>query len=183
MTSLTLIFSPLLVLQAAGEAPVAIENENPETWTVVYPRPLYRYVDDYRNCLRIQMRRVTGEANFEMQHRSDIPRCSEVREKSVTDGYARLQERGDFEDFDEAAVREIFDDVDRIHIARGADLDSQFTYLQRAQRAARDEYEEDKPKGLVLELHDASVVKAHTDSTAADAKAAYEAREARSARD
>lgn len=177
MNSLALALAPLLAMQHVGDQAVAITNENPETWTIVYPRPLYRFVDDYRRCLRIQMRRITGEADFEAQHRSDAARCAEVREQAITDGYARLVANGTFQDFDEAAVRQIFDDVDRIHIARGADLDQQFTLVQRMRQEAREEYEANKPRGLVLELHDASVVKARTDATAAAAEAAYQERE------
>lgn len=177
MTSLALLIAPLMALQSSSDLPVAIENDDPETWTIVYPRPLYRFVEDYRRCLTGQMRRVTGVADFEIQHRSDLVHCEIEFEKAVADGYQRLQQRGDFDDFDAQDVREIFEDIGRIHIARGADLDSQFTFAIQQSEAAQEEYEENKPRGLVLELHDASVVKARTDATAEAAEAAQLRRE------
>ena len=68
----------------------------------------------------------------------------------------------------------MFEHVGRIHIARGADLDNQFTYIQRMAHVNQEQYEAEKPKGLVIELHDASVIKARTDATAAAAEAARE---------
>ena len=75
MTSITLALAPLIALQSAGTAPVAIENDAPETWTLEYPRIIQPYVEDYRRCLTIRLRRVTGEADFEMQHRDDVAAC------------------------------------------------------------------------------------------------------------
>ena len=183
MTSLTLLIAPLLALQGVGQAPVAVENDAPETWTLEYPRLIQPFIADYRRCLTTQMRRVTGQADFEAQHRADLPRCSEEFEEAVEGATNLLSGRGEYTDYSRTDVVEIFEHLGRIHIARGADLDNQFTYLQRAQQAARDEYESERPKGLVLELHDASVVKAHTDATAAAAEAAYQEREARGAND
>ena len=182
MTSLTLLIAPLIALQGVGQAPVAIENDAPETWTLEYPRLIQPFVADYRRCLTVQMRRVTGQADFETQHRADIPRCAEEYEEAVEGASGLLARRTEYaSDYTTSDVREIFDHIGRIHIARGADLDNQFTYLQRSQQAARDQYEAERPKGLVLELHDASVVKAHTDATAAAAEAAYQERESRRA--
>ena len=74
MTSLTLLIAPLIALQGVGQAPVAIENDAPETWTLEYPRLIQPFVADYRRCLAVQMRTVRGKADFEAQHRSDLPR-------------------------------------------------------------------------------------------------------------
>jgi len=176
MTSFTLILAPMMMLQAAGQTPTAIENDAPETWTLEYPRLIQPFVEDYRRCLTGQMRWVTGAANFEEQHRSDVPRCNEESTEAQDAAYRALMTRNDYSDFTSDDVREIFEHAGRIHIARGADLDSQFTYIMRTAQAAQDTYSEERPKGLVLELHDASVVKARTDATAAAAEAALQER-------
>ncbi|EAQ28567.1 hypothetical protein NAP1_13248 [Erythrobacter sp. NAP1] len=181
MTSLSLIIAPLVALQGVGQAPVAIENDAPETWTLEYPRLIQPFVADYRRCLSVQLRKVRGQADFESQHRSDLPRCAEVLDASVEGASSVLSRRGENAEYTAADVREIFEHIGRIHIARGADLDNQFTFVQRSQAAAQEQYEAERPKGLVLELRDASVVKARTDETADAAQAAYEEREARSA--
>ena len=165
MTSLSLILVPMLALQGTGEAPVAITNADPQTWTLVYPLPMRPYVEDYRRCLSGQMRIVSGEANFEMQHRADIPLCADRLEEAVDGAKAALDSVRDFAAFTKDDVRDVFTDLAAIHIARGADLDGQFTFIQRSMQAAQDQYESERPKGLVLELHDASVVKARTDAT------------------
>ena len=174
MSIFALTLAPLLALQSAGSAPLAIENDAPETWTLEYPRIIQPYVEDYRRCLTIRMRRVTGEADFEMQHRGDVEACEPESTTAQSAAPASLSGRGDYSDYTATDIREIFEHIGRIHIARGADLDNQFTFALRSMLAAREEYDEDKPKGLVLELRDASVVKARTDATAA---AAIEARE------
>lgn len=177
MTSLSLILAPMLALQGAGQTAIAVENDAPETWTLEYPRLIQPYVEDYRRCLTSQMRRVSGEANFEMQHRSDVPACADEYEDAQASANSALAGRNEYTDFTPTDVREIFAHLNRIHIARGADLDSQFTFLLRRGELAREEYEAERPKGLVLELHDASVVKARTDATAAAAEAARAAAE------
>lgn len=171
MLSLTLILSPLLALQGVGSAPLAVKNDAPETWTLEYPRIIQPFIEDYRRCLTGQMRRVTGEANFEDQHRSDVAKCTEDSEEAQSGANAVLNGRGEYEDYTPADISEVFDHIGRIHIARGGDLDSQFTFIMRRSQEMRDEYEAERPKGLVLELRDASVVKARTDATAAAAEA------------
>ena len=177
MTSLSLVLAPLLALQGAGTTPLAIENDTPESWTVEYPRLIEGHVAEYRRCLTGQMRSITGEANFEMQHRNDVAACEKKSQEAQELSNAALAGRSGYADFTPADVRDIFEHVGRIHIARGADLDNQFTYIQRSLQAAEREYQAERPKGLVLELHDASVVKARTDATAAAAEAAYEQRQ------
>ncbi len=181
MTSLTLVLAntlaPMIALQGVGQAPTAVVNDAPETWTLEYPRVIQPFISDYRRCLTSQMRWVTGEANFEEQHRSDLPRCIEEREAAQESSNAAVAGRGEYADYTPADMVEVFDHIGRIHIARGADLDGQFTYLMTRSEAARQDYDAERPPGLVLELHDASVVKARTDATAAAAEAAYEERE------
>lgn len=171
MHSLSLVLSPLLALQGVGSAPVAVKNDAPETWTLEYPRLIQPFIEDYRRCLTGQMRRVTGEANFEDQHRSDVEKCAEASEEAQAGANRVLSGRAEYEDYSPKDVSEVFDHVGRIHIARGGDLDNQFTFIMRRSQELRDEYEADRPKGLVLELRDASVVKARTDATAAAAEA------------
>ena len=177
MTVLALTLAPLLALQAAGQAPVAVANDAPETWTLEYPRIIQPYVADYRRCLTGQMRTVSGEANFEIQHRRDVAACSKQFEEAQKAASSVIAGRSDYNDLTASDVREVFEHIGRIHIARGADLDNQFTYIQRSMQAAQDQYQAERPKGLVLELRDASVVKARTDATAAAAEAAYQQRE------
>jgi hypothetical protein len=80
---LTLAATPLAALQSVGEAPVAVKNDDPKTWVVEYPRLIRPYVQDYRRCLNLSNRRVTGVADFEEQHRADVPRCAEERAEAV----------------------------------------------------------------------------------------------------
>lgn len=161
------LLAPALSLQAAGETAVAIKNDAPETWTVEYPRIITPFIQDYRRCLNVVDRKVTGEANFEIQHRSDLPRCAEVSAESQAEANRVLANRSELADYSPSDVAQVFDHIGRIHVARGADLDAQFTMrMQRVDRTPED-YEQTKPKGLVIELRDASVVKAAVDKAEA----------------
>jgi hypothetical protein len=133
------LIAPLLALQSVGEAVVAVKNDNPETWSVEYPRLIQPFVADYRRCLAVTNRRVTGTANFEAQHAADLPRCADSRAKAVA--------------------------------ASNADLDKQFNDRMAGAQVASETYQTTRPKGLVIELRDASVVKARTDASAAAAAA------------
>ena len=126
MNSLTLLLAPLMALQGAGQTPIAIENDTPETWTLEYPRIIQPFVDDYRRCLNAQMRWVRGEADFEAQHRADLPRCSDEFDDASEGANEALAGRSGYEDYTPDDVRDVFDHIGRIHIARGADLDGQF---------------------------------------------------------
>ncbi|GAB4482947.1 MAG: hypothetical protein OHK0018_14560 [Erythrobacter tepidarius] len=159
------LIAPLLVLQAVGEAVVAVKNDNPETWTVEYPRLIQPFVQDYRRCLKVTNRTVTGIANFEAQHAADLPRCAERRAKAIAESNAALA--GAKTAMSPEEVDQLFTTIGRIHIARGADLDRQFRQRLAGAEAARAAYEAGRPKGLVIELRDASVVKARTDASAA----------------
>lgn len=165
MTTLSLALAPLLSLQAVGEAPVAIKNDTPETWTVEYPRIISPFIDDYRRCLNVVDRRVTGEADFEKQHRADVTRCEAASAKAQEGANTVLGNRGNYDEYTPADVAEVFDHIGRIHVARGADLDKQFVMRMQGAERAQDAYERERPKGLVIELRDASVVKARIDET------------------
>lgn len=174
MTTLALILAPVLALQAVGQTPIAIENDNPETWTLEYPRLIQPYISDYRRCLLAGDRRVTGEADFEVQHRSDLPRCAEERETAIESANAVIANRTGYAQFTPENVAGIFDLIGRIHVARGADLDQQFLQRIRGAEAAQAQYDEDRPTGLVLELRDISVVKSRTDADAGSDEAETE---------
>jgi hypothetical protein len=161
------IIAPLLALQAAGEAVVAIKNDNPETWTVEYPRLIQPYVADYRRCLATTDRRIAGKADFEAQHTGDVTRCAKARAKAVADSNAAMD--GAATAISPDATEQLFDNIGKIHVARGRDLDLQFSARLAGAEATSDAYEVNKPKGLVIELRDASVVKARTDAAAAAA--------------
>lgn len=168
----TALVAPLLALQGAGETVVAVKNDAPETWTVEYPRLIQPFVADYRRCLAINNRNLSGQADFEAQYRADLPRCAKVSETAQAEANRVLANRGETAGFSPEDVRETFDHIGRIHVARGGDLDSQFRQRLAGAKAITDEYEATKPKGLVIELRDASVVKARTDASAAAAAAA-----------
>lgn len=157
--------APVFAMQSTGQALVAIKNDAPETWTVEYPRIITPFIEDYRRCLHVADRRISGEANLETQHRADLTRCAEASAESQSESNRVLAGRGEFEDYTPTDVAEVFNHIGRIHVARGADLDFQFT--QRLQAAAQrvDQYNSEKPKGLVIELRDASVVKAAIDQS------------------
>lgn len=162
------LVAPLIALQSAGEAAVAIKNDNPETWSVEYPRLIQPQVADYRRCLGVTDRRIAGKADFEAQHASDIARCAERRAKAVGESNELLA--GARTTLSPAEVEQLFTNIGRIHVARGRDLDQQFTARIAGAAAASDAYEAGRRKGLVIELRDASVVKARTDASAAAAQ-------------
>ncbi len=155
------VLAPLLALQASGEAAIAIKNDNPETWTVEYPRLIQPYVAEYRRCLAISDRRIAGKADLEAQHASDVTRCATVRATAIAQSNEVLS--GAKTTLSPEAVNTLFDNIGKIHVARGRDLDQQFTSRLAGAAAATEAYEANKPKGLVIELRDASVVKARTD--------------------
>ncbi len=161
------LIAPILALQSTGEAVIAIKNDNPETWTVEYPRLIQPQVADYRRCLAVTNRRIAGKADFETQHAGDVTRCVQVRDLAITQSNAMLA--GAKTTMSPEEVDRLFDNIGKIHVARGRDLDQQFTSRLAGAASAIDAYEAERPKGLVIELRDASVVKARTDATAAAA--------------
>ncbi len=162
---ITNFIAALLALQSAGEAAVAIKNDNPETWSVEYPRLIQPLVADYRRCLGVTNRRIAGKADFESQHAADLTRCADRRAKATAEANELLA--GAKTTLSPQQVEQLFTNIGRIHIARGRDLDQQFASRIAGATAASDDYEANRPKGLVIELRDASVVKARTDASAA----------------
>ncbi len=168
MIAITLL-APLLALQAAGETAVAIKNDNPETWTVEYPRLIQPHVADYRRCLAVTNRLIAGKADLEAQHAADLTRCAAVRAEAIAQSNEVLA--GAKTTLSPEQVNQLFENIGNIHVARGRDLDQQFTSRMAGAAAATDTYEVNRPKGLVIEMRDASVVKARTDASAAAAAA------------
>ena len=163
------LIAPLLALQATGEFALAIKNDNPETWSVEYPRLIQPQVADYRRCLGVTNRRIAGRADFEMQHAADLSRCAVTRDAATTQANAALA--GAKTTMSPQEVEQLFTNIGKIHVARGRDLDQQFTARLAGAAAASDAYHAGQARGLVIELRDASVVKARTDATApADAE-------------
>ena len=162
-----MILASLLALQGVGQTIVEIKNDNQETWTVEYPRLIQPQVADYRRCLVVTNRTITGKPDFEIQHTADLSRCAKRREKAVAEANAALV--GAKTMLSPAEVEALFDTIDRIHVARGRDQDNQFNMRIAAAESASNTYQANRPKGLVIELRDASVVKARTDASAAAA--------------
>jgi hypothetical protein len=162
---LATLFAPLMALQATGEAPVAIKNDDPETWTVEYPLLIKPQVASYRRCLAVTDRRIAGKADFEAQHAGDVTRCTKARETAMAEANAALA--GAKTTLSPEEVDQLFANIGHIHVARGRDLDTQFTARMVSSQAASDAYDANRPKGLVIELRDASVVKARTDAATA----------------
>lgn len=163
MTMLTFVaasvLAPALSLQSAGQTVSAVVNDNPETWQVEYPRTIQPQVAEYRKCLNLGDRAISGEANFEKQHRTDIPHCEAIRQENVAAANALLADAKTT--LSPAEVSALFMRIGSIHIARGRDLDRQFVQrLARAEKAQAD-YETNKPEPLVLEMTDPAVVKSH----------------------
>jgi hypothetical protein len=157
--SLALVFP--LSLQSGHVTAQAIRNDNPESWVVEYPRIIQPIVARYRRCLNLSDRRVTGEADFEVQHRADIPRCAKQRGEDMAAAAAEME--GAKTSLGTDQLKAVFDTIEAIHVARGRDLDNQFKLRTAATRRAQQTYREQKSPGLVLDLVDASVVKSRAE--------------------
>ncbi|GMN02534.1 hypothetical protein [Erythrobacter sp. MTPC3] len=151
------LLAPMFALQSAGNTIIAIENDNPETWQVEYPRLIQPQVTEYRKCLNLSDRYINGEANFEDQHRTDVPRCAAIRQENVAAANALLADAKTT--LSPTEVETLFDRIGLIHIARGHDLDMQFTQRLARAEQAQENFEENKPEPVVVELTDPAVVK------------------------
>lgn len=165
MSLFSLTLAPLLALQSAGETAVAIENDTPETWTVEYPRIITPFVQDYRRCLNVANRLVTGKPDFEVQHRADLVRCEKASLEAQEESNRILAGREGYGEFGPKDIREVFEHLGNIHVARGADLDKQFQMTLTASSERADNYEEERRnKGLIIEMRDASVVQSRAEA-------------------
>lgn len=141
---LPLVARPLaafLALQTTGETALALPDPEPESWSVEYPLAIQPYVEEYHRCLNYGNRRLTGKADFEVQHASDLPRCEAIAKQAMASANAVLEKRGRSQQTPPEKVAEIFAAVGRIHIARGRDLDRQFTRRVEAYEGRHSEIE------------------------------------------
>ena len=113
----------LLIAQQASRAVVADYPEERETWVLEYPAQIGDYVEDYYNCLKGGNYTVGDGRGFAVQYRADVPRCAALGaslERQANERLARNQGGNGTTPHD---VATIFKTVQRIHVARGADLD------------------------------------------------------------
>jgi len=120
---ITVISMLLMTLQASSEIPKSVKQEQPKTWTLEYPIIISPHIETYRGCLNSGVRVIGSKVNFEVQHRSDIPRCSEIESKAVAASIAKLVTPKRTTEIATAQVTTVFDTIRLIHIERGRDLD------------------------------------------------------------
>jgi len=125
----------LAVLLQVAPAVQAQDNEISETWELSYDVAITPFVEDYRRCLNYGNRIARGVADFEQQHRSDLPRCAKVYEESIKASNRMMERRGRAELFTPEDVTRAFDTIGYIHIQRGRFVDD--TMLHRSERLAR----------------------------------------------
>lgn len=146
MTTLTLTaLAPLLVLQASGESVLAGGSEytiEPERWELAYDIAIQPYLDDYKRCLGYGNLVFDGQANVEVQHREDVPRCDALKADSIAKSNAALVRRGRADQMPPAEVERAFTTLAMIHIERGRNLDAQFQLQQRAIEEAQARYQQ-----------------------------------------
>lgn len=154
---ITAALALVIGIQSSGDALTAVLNDDPETWSVEYPRLIQPYVTEYRGCLGFTIRYIKGVADFEAQHRGDIPRCEEERAEAIAASKAEMEGAKTPMSVDE--IERLFHAIGQIHIQRGRDLDQQFAMRIEAaeERAAKEP--PPRPKPIVIDLPDPSVVK------------------------
>lgn len=145
MTNLTLAtLAPLLMLQPASDSVLAGSEYTiePEQWELSYDIAIQPYLDDYKRCLGYGNLVFNGEANVEIQHRQDVPRCETLKADSIADSNAALVRRGRSDLMPPADVERAFTTLAMIHIERGRNLDAQFMLQQRAIEEAQARYQQ-----------------------------------------
>lgn len=126
LIALTLAMSAQTVAQPVA-APQAADASKAETWEIAYDIAMTPYIEDYRRCLNYGHRVASGVANFEEQHRSDLPRCADEREEAIEASNAALERRGRSDIMTPDLVARVFAHQGEIHIGRGRNIDQQFT--------------------------------------------------------
>jgi len=123
-----------------------------ETWELSYDIAISPYIEDYRRCLNYGNRIARGVADFEQQHRTDLPRYLKIYEESVAASNKAVKRRNRSSVSSPAAVKHAFDLVGKIHIERGRFIDD--TFRQRLSVLERYRAENappaaprDRPKG------------------------------------
>ena len=118
--------------QATAASPQVASSENgdptrAETWEIAYDIAMTPYIEDYRRCLNYGHRVASGVADFEEQHRSDLPRCADELEEAIEASNAALERRGRSDIMTPDMVARVFAHQGEIHIGRGRNIDQQFT--------------------------------------------------------
>lgn len=106
-----------------------------QTWALEYDVAITPFIDDYRRCLNYGNRIASGRADFEQQHRADIPRCEEVYDNSIDAANRMMASRGRANSFTPSDVTHAFDTIGIIHVERGRFIDKRFQ--QRATMLAQ----------------------------------------------
>jgi hypothetical protein len=126
---ITTIFALAVSLQSGGEVGATVKNDNPQTWTVEYPRVISSYVEEYYSCLKSRQVVMHAGTNFEAQHRLALAQCTTVREQSINGANALLAKRAKPDEDSPEEIAATFNTIELIHIARGQDLDQQMAVL------------------------------------------------------
>ena len=105
---------------------------------------------------------MSGKPDFEAQHRQDVPRCAEVREKAASEAKAAMANSKT--EFSNADIERLFTSVGYIHVQRGRDLDDQFVMRMEAAARAEAEGPPPRPAPLVINLPDPTVVKSRAET-------------------
>lgn len=136
------MFATLLLLAtpapAAGILDTAAPGDQPESWVIEYDIAMIPYLEDYRRCLNYGHRVASGAADFEAQHRSDIPRCQKVADKAIAKSNEAIERRGRSELMTPEMVARAFAYQGTIHIGRGRNIDQQFTRRVAAFESSQD---------------------------------------------
>ena len=82
-----------------------------QTWALEYDVAITPFIDDYRRCLNYGNRIASGRADFEQQHRADIPRCEEVYDNSIDAANRMMASRGRANSFTPSDVTRAFDTI------------------------------------------------------------------------
>lgn len=118
----------LLAMQAPAGAALP-DDGSPlirETWTLEYDISILPYIEDYKRCLNYGNRIAGGRADFEAQHRTDLPRCADVAEESIEAAAKALARRGLTAQYPPEQVADTFYRLGQIHVERGRFIDDRF---------------------------------------------------------
>lgn len=115
---------------AVTSAGAARPGQISESWTLEYDIAILPYIQDYRRCLNYGNRVASGVADFEQQHRADLPRCEKTRAESIEQSVAALGRRGLSAQYPPEQVAETFYRIGQIHIERGRFIDDRFDQRQ-----------------------------------------------------
>ncbi len=142
----------LPAMQAGSESATSIYAAEPTTWTLEYDILMEPFVDVYYNCLKSGMRTIVVDPRFEVQHRSDIPRCAEVEAEASAEANAIYAERAVPGEPTPVDVARLFEAIRTIHIARGRDLDDHIRLRAEARETYWAEHRDTERRRVVTEI-------------------------------